>query len=452
MKTNSERTHDAQEDLILNRIEVSTKEIHSHLLDLLDYDSKGFNGIPFRTILETVYANHNNRNFDSQLLTLLDDNEKNTIIVRRLAKLINTQFSTYRDIANNMRHESDSLKQRLSIASKPNFRLPEINKNKMEDAMTDLYGQYGESILADENRGHSRTPFVELVNVPVINSLDSLNVGGLLSIKTFLDNLGLADFNALASYVLKYKSISTDNPTIKEAVVFFVISINAGLFGLGKYEEDIRILSSKKIVQAINFYESNQENIVSELSQTGGLAGNGYITLTGKKLEGLDSINFIDTIYGAFLSNTRGPLTETDITGKADSFINSFNAHISNVELQTSQQYNLRLMDAVEGTVENVLKGLTRTAISELNINIDVENPKALILSSVRAINNLLERDKKDSDRVIEAIYLNILYKNTGFSNFYGKISDITEEDKSSKVSIALYHLICELLVTSIGE
>ena len=151
-------------------------------------------------------------------------------------------------------------------------------------------------------------------------------------------------------------------------------------------------------------------------------------------------------VVGAYLSHN-GIRGYDELISNVSELMSKYNTYMNKVGAQERLKQDVRVREYFKAYGTRLESLLGKAAKKRSNT---FANDNTLLIRIGTALSNLKSEEMKDLSKVIETVYLEVIFKGNKFETFYKVGADYNHESATTKASSALYNLICITLLDGV--
>ena len=410
----------------------TSKNIHAKSAQYRDVLSvRDFLSVPYAELMDLHISRLNiDLNDNTGLVDNLEGINRSAM-EGNLARIFARELDIYREIVDTMDNEIESLENHVKNIP-IDYNLPELVTNTIPNFITVYISMFSEDLEIRHTGMKDIGSLVELGLRP-----DNIK-------EELKSNLSFAvtDGNSLLKIVSDTYIVKTLDGIFKNETAGFRTFKEAGV--LAMFMEWLKENHpTARIIERIRVILLNSRNALGKAVDTDNViefydANTDTAYLHAKNYKKYVTVNDSTAILGAILTAPRA-WSYNDLTTDFQALISKYNLHMNTVEAKTRLNTNIRIKEYFRNYKDRVETILGKSALMRSNRFVSDVN---LLIRISNAINNLKSDEIKDITKVIETVYLEVLFKGSKFETFYKSGQEFTSESATQKASVGLYNLI----------
>ena len=148
-------------------------------------------------------------------------------------------------------------------------------------------------------------------------------------------------------------------------------------------------------------------------------------------------------VIGAYLSHN-GLRSYDELISNVSDYMSKYNNHMNKIEAQERLKQDIRVREYFKTYGTRLDSLLGKAAKKRSNT---FANDNTLLIRIGSALSSLKSEEMKDLTKVIETVFLEVIFKGNKFETFYKSGAEYKHESPTTKASSALYKLICITLL-----
>jgi len=368
-----------------------------------------------------------------------------------LSEVVKFQYDGFGNIINKMKNFADSLE--VTLNGIIDYDIPLVVMNKMNTALEDIYMQRGEEIENSIINGYSRDiqNFTPRYNFEMDELTYSTN-----SLKLFAEKRGAKYLSNTLMRIIDTISMPQVF-SIEDATILIIFAENMNVINVpDKYTRDFTLFVNDVTVSAINSFEETGEDtiVVGRLNAIKHpmKEESGYykrIIVNDAAFEKSTIENLMEIIIGTFFEEPR-QYTDSELRISSTKLKYNYDRYIRSIEVNHEVDVISNLTSNIVDFTVNYIDGLTEDEIKKINPELNKITDFSVRSRIINTVNGLTKMQMSNRAAIVEKLFLEILYPNTQFSEFYTKLIDMNDDNVTTIKSEAMFYLTM-ILVYNMG-
>jgi len=418
-----------------------------------------YGNIPYKVIREmalddlgmgTLYK-------DNGLLSSFFESGDRQQAIKNIAGIIIKEKDTFKHIVSMMQSDVEFLDSEINDIGKIDYNLPDILVDKFNEAFEEMYGYYGEQYLENFETSFNRTKpdGLNLSGLFQKMKISGNNIHGFLKdgvghqspiINRFIDSITPMSCLNIINTTLDVNYDARKVFTMKESLIY-VLFTNS-MVKTDMTNETYRyhsIRAGKAFLTSIRRYE-NVNKLVLHTDE------NTIICKETPFKEFVVSHN-VEPLIGLVIRNRsmkgRGDLrTLEDVEANVPLLMDIYKQYKNNYKLEFQRGKNIRLRKTIRKLGDKYGERVDDSLMMRMNITFDSQTNVGL--DFMHFINGLKTDILNDTEKLIESLYINYIYKDTEFARFYSHVHGIINKPLDNAISQSLYYMTVQFVAKAL--